>query len=746
MLSILLAAVLASTGPLPDPAACTVVVAECPTGLLLTDGRDCGLYLLNDDGSLTVLSLEPGAGRNVVVTGETVFFKECPADEEQRVSLWSAGEGTQALCSPGDFCGPFESPGGGFLTIESHELVLRSLVGVRQNSWNIGEGASWAAASGGSVWLSYADGGLRELCMESGMLREVPEASGRCWSRVEPGPEGMVLAACADEGFIVLDNQGAVLLDIAGDVFPKWTPDGRIVCSVLGHDGPVASGGRLELLDPLGGGIDARPAQGVPIHPLMLQSREILFTDVSDGSIAGRPGIVLPVRSPGGSLDEPEIHFDVPYIHQRWDTPDWFNGSWSCGPTSCMMATQFYRMLPPDSIWASSPSPGHWSPWGNYIPVEYTFLGHTYDILGEAAGGEWVPGAHGFICREYGGAVWNYMVSFLDQHAMESAWAGQAWSTLTGQLDQGYPVVCSSTVLGSGHIILFNGYYSNHTVIVNDPYGDANAGGWGSYYNGKDVLYDWPGYNNGHVEIGVSQLFYARAAIPAEPDTLVDDSSLGFEKLGNCQYWHLTGTGYGGNAWWTYSTGAPPDTCIGRWNPALPGTGDYEVSVYIPSTHAEATGIYRIETVSGTVEVSLDQGSYSGEWASLGTFTMGDGDRLLLGDFTGSQGEHIAFDAAVFSPAGTGISGSSAPASSAWLTVSPNPCSGSAVVCGQSLGCGGSITVYDLCGRIVLTTVSSGYGTVPLDLSGLMPGIYVLKALDPTGQPGATASVTVLGR
>ncbi|NOK62511.1 MAG: hypothetical protein GFH27_549293n245 [Chloroflexi bacterium AL-W] len=40
----------------------------------------------------------------------------------------------------------------------------------------------------------------------------------------------------------------------------------------------------------------------------------------------------------------------VPYIHQLWSTPEWFNGSWACGPTSSVMAVAHYR-LAANRIW-----------------------------------------------------------------------------------------------------------------------------------------------------------------------------------------------------------------------------------------------------------------------------------------------------------------------------------------------------------------------------------------------------------
>jgi hypothetical protein len=444
------------------------------------------------------------------------------------------------------------------------------------------------------------------------------------------------------------------------------------------------------------------------------------------------------IQQPVPAVD-PAAEIDVPWMHQRWDTPDWFNGSWSCGPSSCTMAQQYYARLTPDSIWCSSPAPGHWSTMGNYIPVEFTFLDHTYDILGVSPGDVWVPGAHGFICRDAGGAYWSYMALYLEQMGLESDWAGTSWTTLTSELDSSWPVVCSSTIYYQGgtygHVILFAGYYDDRTVVVNDPYGDANLTGWGGssqYPAGKACLYDWPGYNNGHLEIGaVNQLFTARHAVPVPADTLVDDLSPGFEKLGPCQFWHEEQVGYEGSFWWTWSTAAGPDTCFAKWHPALPWPGDYEVSVFIPPYYAEAPAVYRLSTQEGSVEVTLDQGAAGPGWASLGVFALSPGDSLYLGDFSGAAGERMAFDAALFSPV-PGGSGHGSPAPSG-PAVSPNPATGSIRVTVPLGPAPRTAVLLDLSGREVDRAAASDDSGVAVLGRDLPPGVYLVR-IEPSGE------------
>lgn len=727
MISLYTVIIAVALAVLPDPAAVFIAIQDTPDGLFFTDGRSTGLHLASSEGELETLSLQPGAGRNVIFTDEGILFKECPAGELQRVICVTDGGKRTVIFSGEYFSGPFRCTPSTFLIAERDRIFEYDYQGEELTSWSIRGFPAWVTCSKGSLFYTGEGGGLEMVDILSGSLSKVSDCRETTFSSITAGAGDLLLAGKSPFGFIVLDPSGNVILENSEVYFPSLTDEGTILCSYLEFEGMEPVAGRVCCINPRTGAEHILVSEGVPLYPLQLSSGEIVWTDSDDGELHGIDTPTLPDLEMDSGTDDPDAHFDVPYMHQRWDTPVWFNGSWSCGPTSCMMAVQYYMMLTPDSIWVSYPSPGHWSLWGNYIPVEYTFLGYTYDELGPNPDNVYVPGAHGFICPD-GGARWNNMVDFLNQHEVSSAWAGTSWSTLTDQINSNYPVVCSSNVLGYGHIILLNGYYSNHTIVVNDPFGDANESGWGNYYNGKDVLYDWPGYNNGHVQIGVSQLFYAQSQIPSEQDTLVDDCSRGFYKYANCRYWHLTGSGYNGNAWWTYSTGALPDTCIAEWHPVLPTEGNYDVSVYIPSNYASATGMYKLQTSSVIEEISLDQGLYSGEWVALGTFSLNYDSYLRLGDYTGTGGQYIAFDAALFSPSGTGISGDGSTVQTDEIRLWPNPCGELASILLPYGNEGVSIEVYDTVGRLV-SNISSGEFTeiMQLDVSSLSAGLYLLR-------------------
>ncbi len=744
---ILSAALVAGSHGAPDAASPSMMNCAAWCGeelILLTTGTDRGLALW-DGTDLLVLSDAPGAGRNAFLLGDSVLWKECPGGD-CRIAARLDGA-TRILVEGSGLSGPFPAPGG-FLYSDGSGAHLCDLDGRIERTWSEAAGSPSACLAGDALWFVDGSG---TLCRSS-CGRIVPLQDGTATVSCSGG---FVLARSIDGYFTVFDQATpAVVTGEAPGMWPVLLPGGEVL-----HAGRAQGGGCtgvVSLTPPGGASIDLT-GDVRAVRPMLRPGSGLVWTDAESGILTG-PGaprgiprfIPATLRAPSPRLPA-EAEVDVPWMHQRWDTPDWFNGSWSCGPSSCMMAAQYYDRLTPDSIWCSSPSPGHWAPWGGYIPSIFTFLGVTYDIWGLSPGSVWVQGAHGFICRDAGGAYWNYICEFLENCGLSSGWAGTGWSTLTDEIDASWPVVCSSTIYYSGgtygHIILFTGWYGDRTVVVNDPYGDANYDGWGQswqYPAGKACLYDWPGYNNGHLEIGaVNQLFLARHDVLGQPDTLVDDLSLGFGKRGPCQFWHESSGGWEGSFWWTWSTGgASVDTCFAKWRPSLPQEGIWEVRVFIPSTHASAPATYRLSTQAGPVEVTVDQSLYDDEWAVLGAFALSPGDSLYLGDASSQGGLPMAFDAALFhysGPSGTQPDPPDPPGPQVvcpgrgCITVLPPP------------GCrGASVLVFDSSGRLV-EHVALGEGAGGTVIGSTLPaGVY--SVVLETGEGRSRASRTVLVR
>ena len=712
-----------------------MAVAETSFGTLLTNGSSGGLWL-HREGSTTCISSRRGSGGYAAELDGSILFREC-LEDCHRVVSWSPGKGASELLRAPTAYGPFPAPEGVLICLPERVLLLDSS-GRTLREWHTAPSPATACVLDGRLLYTTDDGALHSD------RRPAPRLEGHVLAvRAVPETE-LAMVETVGQGTYFVSADGQAVMRAEGARSPVPAPGGAVWAELEGR-GASLSGGRIVRAWAVSGRLDTLLRDVPAASPLVGSGGRLLYTDLLQGRIPGLEAGPLPPAAGSRTADESEAWLDlVPYMHQRWDTPDWFNGSWSCGPTSCMMAAQYYNRLPPDSLWCSYPSPGHWSLWGMYIPNLYSFLGHTYDDWGESPGGVWVQGSHGFICPT-GGAWWDLMVEWMEQHGLYSAYGGTDWSTLTSEVDQGWPMVASTTSpYTNGHILLFNGWFEDHSFVSNDSYGDQNEPGWGSYYNGEDVIYDWAPYNNGHVQVTVAQLFYARDTVLAQADTLVDDYSWGFEKLGPSQYWHEVAAGYNGNAWWTYSTGAPPDTCVVRWKPQLPEPGQYEVCVFIPSQRATATGTYHLRTAEGWVEATLDQSLYSDQWASLGSYQLDTEPTLRLGDYTGTGGEYIAFDAARFLQSGSGTGeGANAPAAVAGLSAFPNPCGAPQVEVElpQRLF-GGELTVYDLNGRAVGRKDVLDDERMALDVSRLPVGIYHL-VVDGEGTRGSCRLVVL---
>ncbi|RLI12453.1 hypothetical protein DRO33_02645, partial [Candidatus Bathyarchaeota archaeon] len=207
---------------------------------------------------------------------------------------------------------------------------------------------------------------------------------------------------------------------------------------------------------------------------------------------------------------------DVPYVHQVYDTPNSFDGRWACSATSALMVIVYYNILPKWPCNVNIPEP-HESPFGRYVSDVYAFNGYTYDIWGCDASGNRAYGGYGYIVRQR----WcpdntiqyphtsEYMGDYLQNHGLNSSvdWTA-TWSEFTSEINNEFPVIILTKLTSSGHYVVGRGYYANRTVVTNDPFGDANLGdtyyGYGSSlgnYYGEGALYDWPGYNNGHVSL-----------------------------------------------------------------------------------------------------------------------------------------------------------------------------------------------------------------------------------------------------
>ncbi len=356
-------------------------------------------------------------------------------------------------------------------------------------------------------------------------------------------------------------------------------------------------------------------------------------------------------------------HYDAPYIHQVYDTPDWHYGYGSCAPTTSAMVFAYYKKLPPWPETCSQPFI-HQSDYGNYIPDLYRFEEYYYNVSAQTSGGENAYGGYGYM--------WNgsyspnsRMAEYQEKHGITSTpqyWTTNCtWERTINELANGYVQPICNYLTAAGHLVLCVGNIEGqHTLICNDPYGDKNTPGYPSY-DGKNVMYDWPGFNNGYANLGgpngyIAWTIKARNNMPQYVDSIIDDTDYenGFyiynQEPSHMRFFRDKSTGgYNQHFWYTYSTHTSNiDTCIVKWNMDIKQNGFHNIYVYIPDSYANAQNAkYKIFYGSGYDSVLLNQNEYQSEWAPLGTFYLNTNDDpyVQLGDGTGVSGQFLAFDA-----------------------------------------------------------------------------------------------------
>lgn len=214
-----------------------------------------------------------------------------------------------------------------------------------------------------------------------------------------------------------------------------------------------------------------------------------------------------------------DLILDIPYIHQLWDTPTNFHGSWACGATSVAMVLAYYGLLEhveDDSIFHEK----HNSKFGHYISESFEFDGHHFTDRAKTENG-YGSGLYAACVNNNGDAslfeiegeclgMLRVLDIFLNtignktdyftlpkvkgsDRQMEQGITEQRFKQC---LEAGHPVIVSCDIHKNnkiyGHIMVVRGYYTNEETgetmwIVNDPYGFD----WNKKYHGERIAYEY---------------------------------------------------------------------------------------------------------------------------------------------------------------------------------------------------------------------------------------------------------------
>lgn len=369
-----------------------------------------------------------------------------------------------------------------------------------------------------------------------------------------------------------------------------------------------------------------------------------------------RPLNLKPVRINDQSLSKNMLN--VPYINQVYDTDGYGHRYGCCAATSCSMVLAYYKLIP------------HWQTsnnnWAHFIFDNYIFRNFNYDAR------YWsdtyltyygTGGGDGYMWNDNGNGgaspSWNQRY-YLQQHGLSSSqlWTN-FWTPVSTDLNNGNMHPMCVMLTASGHLIdpigIADG--TNQLLYYNDPYGNMNI----AYPSteGAGVLYDWPGFNTGHVNLDmVAWTTSAVGNMPDENDLDIEESQLsytsdyddfdeqnnGFWMLADgttgMKYWRHVDTGLE-TYWWTGAmTGISVDDYCASWNPDISTPGFYSIKAFIPSeTELVTNAKYQIYHNSSVDLVTGDQSAASGSYIDLGTFYFSGSpeERVYLGDATGSQ-------------------------------------------------------------------------------------------------------------
>ena len=217
---------------------------------------------------------------------------------------------------------------------------------------------------------------------------------------------------------------------------------------------------------------------------------------------------IIEIEENSRSLPEPpraDVNLEVPFVHQLWDTPDWYNGHWGCGPTSATMVLAYYGLLQAKPMMVSWPF-RHESEYGWYLGNDFSANGRKFNISAKTPDG-WAKGFYGTAVANVTNIGWcavaqmgrrgmvPLMNTFLTTINKRVRSIQPSERVAKATIDKGNPVIVSGRPFTlNGHLMVIRGYYYDRrrratAWIMNDPYGYRSTGH--RQYDGGNIVYWW---------------------------------------------------------------------------------------------------------------------------------------------------------------------------------------------------------------------------------------------------------------
>ncbi len=738
-------------------------------GIVCTDNFGSALYLVQS-GKIQTLTDAPGCGLffSLSPDGGCVGYKLIDTDGLQTPAMIDLTTHVlRTVHSAEKRIGQISFANNGQYAFTVGEKLLL-IDGTSEREYNLGYYANLAPISpdGMAAAFNDADDQLWILDLNTGKRTRITNNAGGFFTpQWSPDGSKILYNALNGNGFVFEMTDGATY-QLGEAVSPAWTSDSR---SVVFYRKEIKDGTLVNtdlFLATYDGSSVLRmtntpevcemdpqiSADGNQVLYHTYDRRQLCLMSLDEAQSLETIQVIsdenlVPVITPISVQEKPlqksskTATLDIPYVHQVYDTPDWHNGNSSCAATAGVMVLAYYNILPPWPTWVTDCTrygiPAHYSNWGSYIADKFQFAGVNFANYYNSSAPAW--GMHAYLWTS--GSPYTRMAGMYQIFGMSASQTDATpHSSALAEIQGGRPFTMCVLLTTAGHVVIAHGVgLEEHTFVFNDPYGDKNLGYKNNY--GKNVQYDWPGYNNGHQNlIQVAWCIATQFTPVAILDTVVDDLQFnsGFylhnRAPATMTLWKDLTRGYQGHLWYKNTTVA--DTCYAVWTPQISAEGYYEVFAYIPNGF-RAKANYTVTALGGTHDVQIDQSAFADSWTSLGiyAFLQGSSGSVRLGDRSDSSGVPIVFDALRWSWRGT--SRVISPEGSLPLGLQlnqnyPNPFNPETVINYElSMTSLVKLAVYDLMGREVATLVneikSAGWYSVTWNASHFSSGVYFYK-------------------
>ena len=738
-------------------------------GLLFTLTGSSSLYI-EENGNSTLLNSSPGCGEYYTLSQDeqTAGFKYINDNGQQVPALINLKtKEITYLHSPAELAGQVSfADNGTYAYTIGNDLIIHSASGNKK--YDLGSYSNVAPISPYAKYVAFNnnDDQIFILNLTTGEKQKITTDSNGYFSP-SWSPDGSKLLYSSLAGSMkVYDLLNRKTYSLGIGFSPSWSADSRLIVyykkdikkdEVINSDIYVSAfdGSSIKRITSTNDELETDPTFGSSDNQIVYSlagSETLVYANFSpvDYSISNKKQMSFylnPVKFSSKKSLEKVSDIDtlnVPYINQLYDTPGNFNGSAACAPTSAMMVLAFYNILPVWNTYCANPY-HHYNSWGNYISNNYYFRQSFYNLLADDPSGKPSGGAYGFM---WSGTYDPYarMVGFFENHGLSAErYDSPTYNMALNEVNAGRPYTVCVGLTSAGHVVVAHGTATvEHTLIFNDPYGDKNNGY--PNYSGKNIKYDWPGYNNGFKSLNT---VYWSVAVnykaPTRSDTLIDDLDFGHgfyintKSPSSMAIWKDLNQGYDGHMFYSTTTdSSKPDSCYAVWTPNLPKQGIYEVSSYISSSQATAAE-YKINTVNGLDTIILDQSQYKNSWVPLGQFEFAEGNSgyVSLDDQSTITGQTVIYDAVKWiyiDSIATAVKGKSNELPKEFVLEQnyPNPFNPTTEI-QYSIPKNGFVTlkVYNLLGQEVMTLVNqqqmAGSYKVNLSAGALASGIYMYR-------------------